>query len=485
MQGWLTKMAEEAKSDDELLRDTLENLPPSMLQELAMEFDPSLRPTEMEAMEVKIAKANRMGQELAYEHGDKLEKQAFIGPMIAGAARLAAGAGAKRAIGTAVGTAAKDAVLGGATKAITNGIRSTGSSAMAGGGFNYGKVAGLNLAGMGRQAAGFLHQHPGAAVTLAGAGAGALMAPRDPQTGQKQYLRGAVMGGGLAAGANALSQGRIADKAKHMVTRQNNPIFGQGARRYAIESAYQTTRPGAAAAASAAAPVSGGGSAASSYRGGPTMGQVKLSYVGIDDLIGGVIGHHQGKKQSERGEGHTFGGKQIASALLIPGGAGYQLGRYIGHNSEKEKKAFSPAGLILRAAFEKQANRATLTYDPATKTFTRQHLTADTTMGSSGSDVIPAGRMEPVGRPLREPARGPAPASLGPSRGTSQVHTMHGGDVMSSSPRPGVAARVAGTPPPIPAAARRPMGGFAGMAGAAAKPKLPSLAGAVSLVKKR
>lgn len=580
MNDWLVKFAQEAKSEDQLLHEALESLPPSMLQELAAEFNPSLRPTGMEAMEVKIANAHRMGQELAYEHGDELEKQAFL-PVLAAGARMLGGAAAKTGLkGLAGGVAknvAKDVAINGATKAVSSAVRPPATAAtggMTGGGFSYGKVAGLNMAGVGRQAAGFFHRNPGAALTLAGAAGGAIMAPRDPQTGEKQLLRGAVMGGGLAAGANALSQGRLADKAKHMVTRQNNPIFGQGARRYATESAYQTRPAQAAGAAAAAAPpVSGGGPASAPYRGGPTMGQVKLGFAGIDDVIGGLIGHAKGKQQAERGEEHNFGGKQVAS-LLLPGGAGYQLGRYIGHNNSKKdkEKTASPAGLILQAAIkeklaeektdtdrakkwgrtgalaggvftaaripaameaaraagapygvrpglgssaamiglggainaglgygagrlahrfahgpatgkslEKSANRSTLTYDPATKTFTRQNLTADTTMGSSGSDVIPAGHVEPAGRALREPARGPVPAGLGPSGGTSRVHSLHGGDVMSSSPRPGMAARTMGTPPPIPAAARRPMGGVAGLAGAAAKPKLPSLAGAMSL----
>jgi hypothetical protein len=60
---------------------------------------------------------------------------------------------------------------------------------------------------------------------------------------------------------------------------------------------------------------------------------------------GGAVGYHAGKAQAGRGEKHTFGGKQIAGALFLPGGLGYQAGRAAGHSihakgdSTKEKKS--------------------------------------------------------------------------------------------------------------------------------------------------
>jgi len=57
-------------------------------------------------------------------------------------------------------------------------------------------------------------------------------------------------------------------------------------------------------------------------------------------LVGGAIGYQKGKEQHARGEKHTFGVPQGAAALFLPGGAGYQLGRYMGHNAaggEKKK----------------------------------------------------------------------------------------------------------------------------------------------------
>lgn len=659
MKDWLVKLAEETKSEDEVLHDIVDTMPKDHLRELVYDLDYTQRPTQLDSMQSKIADAERMGRELAHEHGNELVKEAFL-PLVAGtAARLVGGQALKGGIKSLAGgvakNMAKDMVVNGATKAVSSAVRpptSMGGGPMpaASGGFNYGKVAALNMAGIGRQAAGFFHRNPGAAVTLAGAGVGALMAPRDPQTGQKQYMRGALMGGGLAAGANALSQGRIADKAKHMVTRQSNPVFGQGARRYMTESAYMT-RPGAKAApaAAAAAPAAseaasavsempraysnpdwqkfqqgaqehvemgqlrnqmasktpqksapprpaatrvgpsfmdrfkspasvGGAAAAPSYQGGPVAGQVKvaeepktdldrarkwgrtgalagLGYTAavtpgalqkikhiehglghkipgkvkaiafgggaalnaaqgygigrlahrvrhgkatgkplsektafVDQVAGGFIGHHYGKQQAERGEKHTFGGKQIAS-LLLPGGIGYQIGRHMAHKDHEN---------------EKTANRQTLVYDPATKTFTRVHQTADTTMGTSGNDLIPAGHSEPVARGAAgrgDYAGQVAPAGARPAvGGTAQTHVLHGGDVLSSTPRPGMAARPANVPPPVPAAAKRtmptsitgtsvarPAGGIAGLGAAAAKPKagLPSLAGAVSLVGKK
>ncbi len=428
--NWLAKLAEQTKSDDEVLHDTLENLPKSMLEQLSYDLDVAPRPTQMDDMQEKIAEATRMGRELAASQGEQLEKVglAFLAPLAAGAARMIGGQVAKQGLKSMVGgvakNVAKDAVINGASKAVSGAVGSlrppTGGAAPAGGGFNYGKFAGLNLGGLATRAAGYAIRNPGTAATVAGAGVGAMMAPRDPQTGQKQYLRGAVMGGGLAAGANALSGGAIGNKMRSAVMNRETPALGQKTRSFFMDAAKATKgsygKPAAVPAAGA-----GAGATAGEYRGGPTMGQVKLA--ALQD--------------------------------------------------------------VLR---EKLANRSTLVYDPANKTFARHNITADASMGAGAGDVIPAGHVEPAGRALREPARGPAPAGLGPSSGSAQTHILHGGDVLSSSPRPGIAARAAGTPPPVPAAAMRakaPAGGVIGMGAAAAKPKLPNLAGAVSLVGKR
>ena len=87
-----------------------------------------------------------------------------------------------------------------------------------------------------------------------------------------------------------------------------------------------------------------------SVRGGADSGKVipaaqqmktgsmeKTSVALIDDGIGALIGHYLGKRQKRRGEKHTFGWPQGGS-LVLPGGVGYQVGRYIAHNDKSIKK---------------------------------------------------------------------------------------------------------------------------------------------------
>ena len=64
----------------------------------------------------------------------------------------------------------------------------------------------------------------------------------------------------------------------------------------------------------------------------------KEAYVGADDIVGGAIGYHYGKKQKERGEKHTFGVPQAAGSVFIPGGLGYQVGRYLAHSDPETKR---------------------------------------------------------------------------------------------------------------------------------------------------
>jgi hypothetical protein len=59
-----------------------------------------------------------------------------------------------------------------------------------------------------------------------------------------------------------------------------------------------------------------------------------------DHLVGGVIGHKYGTEQKARGEKYSFGGPQAAS-LLLPGGAGYQVGRFMAHHNESSKSSHS------------------------------------------------------------------------------------------------------------------------------------------------
>ena len=168
------------------------------------------------------------------------------------------------------------------------------------------------------------------------------MAPRDPQTGKKQYLRGAVMGGGAVAGVNALSNGAVANKLRSSVMNRSSPLLGNRVRQYAMDASaaakgktrsgvtvngaaqYQKSPVPAAASQAPVAPVAASPAQDTvPYRGGPTMGAVKIA----------------------------------SMAYMSPA----QQILYVAHLD----------------AIEKRANRQTLTYDPSTKTFIRHHLTSE------------------------------------------------------------------------------------------------------------
>jgi hypothetical protein len=58
------------------------------------------------------------------------------------------------------------------------------------------------------------------------------------------------------------------------------------------------------------------------------------------NLLGKPLGHAMGRAQAERGEPHTYGASQTVGSLL-PGGAGYQEGRFMAHataDKSKDKK---------------------------------------------------------------------------------------------------------------------------------------------------
>jgi hypothetical protein len=60
-----------------------------------------------------------------------------------------------------------------------------------------------------------------------------------------------------------------------------------------------------------------------------------INKVAFDPITigGGFVGHHYGQEQKRRGEKYDFGHPQAAS-LLVPGGFGYQIGRYWGHKGD-------------------------------------------------------------------------------------------------------------------------------------------------------
>jgi hypothetical protein len=222
---WLIGFAQKKPTEEEKLASKVEQLNSMELTALINDLDPSTIPSQMDEMSEKIASAERMGRELARERGDELEKTALL-PLLEALPALASAAGKSLVSGAAKG------VVSSGMNAAKSSLGTSGSA----GGFKYAGVmdsatkalgGAFKPGGFGHKATSFLAAHPGAGLTLAGAGVGAMMAPRDPETGQKQYLRGALTGGGLAAGANALTQGRLADKALGAVTRSENPLLGK------------------------------------------------------------------------------------------------------------------------------------------------------------------------------------------------------------------------------------------------------------------
>lgn len=277
MNQWLTALTAPSRTVEEDLVDSLLSLPDEEMQKVAWESGISPRPTQLQLLKEKLAVAEQQGRELAHEN-NQLQKMAFVPALLASAGKALAGGGAKGLIGGV----AKDMAIGAVGNKLMGALKPAAPAASAAGevagGFKYAGV--LPTPGLGQQVAGFLHRNPGAALTAGGALAGAAFAPRDPQTGQKQYMKGALLGGVGMAGANAITSGRMADNMKRMVTRQKNPLFGQNARRYMTESALATRpkfAPAAGSAAPAASPVTNAAPAAgAAYSGGPTMGNIAL-----------------------------------------------------------------------------------------------------------------------------------------------------------------------------------------------------------------
>jgi hypothetical protein len=184
-----------------------------------------------------------------------------------------------------------------------------------------------------------------------------MLAPRDPQTGQKQYLRGAVIGGMGAAGANAISNGGIANKLRGSVMNRESPLLGQGTRKYLMDSA---------AAGSGKIPNSAG----KGYVRAPATAAAATSPQAAPVAATAASGNYQG--------GPVAGMPKIAQESFIK---------------------MSPAEQILAVVLHKKANQQTLTYDPATKTFTRQHLTPSSggaAVAGTGASPILAGHTEAV-----------------------------------------------------------------------------------------
>jgi hypothetical protein len=414
MNDWLVGFSSHPPTDEELLRDSVDALRGSELGwEIECALDPSLRTTHVEKMAAKIETAARQGRELAHENAE-LDKIAFIPALIAGAARLAPLAGrAAGALGGAkgiIGGVAKDMAISGAANKVMGALKPAApAAATAGeiaGGFKYAFAGGLL-----QRAAGYTVRHPGTALTAAGAIGGAMMAPRDPQTGQKQYLRGAVVGGMGAAGVNALSNGAVANKLRSSVMSRESPLLGQGTRKYLMDSAavgsgkvpnaagkgYLKGPTSAPAAATAASPSPATSEAVSQMpRAQPPEWQA--AHQGVQEM------QERSQLQQQMPRAAAAQPPPVPAAVRLGGSSpmgGYKGGPTFGMPKAAQARFvdLSPAEQILFVAMEKKSNQQTLTYDPATKTFTRQHLTPSSggeAVRGTGAASIPAGHTEAV-----------------------------------------------------------------------------------------
>lgn len=107
-------------------------------------------------------------------------------------------------------------------------------------------------AGLGQKLLGMAVKNPNLAIGAAGALGGALMAPRDPMTGEKQWVSGALKGGLLAGGAAKLTG--AGNWARKQVTTGN---WGQGLKDNAV-AGMRALKADKAQAAAKAAPAAAG-----------------------------------------------------------------------------------------------------------------------------------------------------------------------------------------------------------------------------------
>lgn len=372
MNDWLIGLSERRKTNDEIFQDVIDDLSPSELRKLAHDVDPLSVPTKIDFMQIKIAEAVNQGRELAHERED-LEKIAFLPALAAGAARLAGG-GALKSI---AGGVAKDMAISAAGNKIMGALKPAAPAASAAGevagGFKY-----AALGNMLQRAAAYTVKNPGTALTAAGALGGALMAPRDPQTGQKQYLRGAVMGGGAAAGINAISNGAIANKMRSSVMNRNNPILGDRVRQYAMDAS-------AAAKGKARGGVTANGAAQYAKTPAPAVAPQESP---VPATVAPMTAAPAPASTPAPAAQPYMGGPTMRG----PSGSTHAGGPMMGAVKLAEFVAMSPAEQILCVAhldaLEKKANRQSLTYDPSTKTFTRHHLTDEM---ANSSPHMPSG----------------------------------------------------------------------------------------------
>lgn len=241
MMNWLAKLATQEPSGEERLHQAMSDLPQEDLRELAIDAGATSPAENLDHFNAEVALADRMGQELAHAHGDELEKQALWGGALAkglGAVKSMFGGGG--GLKSLVGGIAKNTIVDRATSAVRNAIKPA-QPAVQQAGQQISKFAAQleqirdqtdalfsKQANLGSSLAGWALKNPRTAMTAAGAVGGALTARRDPMTGQKDYLGGAVRGGavGLAAGhlggktlqEGITQKGWLGEKAKNFAS---------------------------------------------------------------------------------------------------------------------------------------------------------------------------------------------------------------------------------------------------------------------------
>lgn len=377
MNSWLIGLSSRPQTEEEVLKSTLRELPVSELEKLAFDIDPLSVPTKAEILHEKLAAAEKNGRELARENG-VLQKIAFVPALLAGAARLAPLAG--RAVGalggakSVIGGVAKDMAIGTAANKVMGALKPAAPAASAAGevagGFKYAFAGGLL-----QRAAGYAVRNPGTAVTAAGALGGALMAPRDAQTGQKQYLRGAVMGGVGMAGVNAVSNGALANKMRSSVMNRQSPLLGQGTRQYLMDSAAATKAkmPSAGGYVGKAVP----DMTAHTTPVPPSAGEQAVRAMPKPSTPGWSSAHRGMQEAQER---TSLLNSLTPNNLPAPRPAAVKL-------AEQRFFSLTPAQQILFVAIEKKASQE-LAYNPATRTFVRPQQQAP--MAGSRNNVEPS-----------------------------------------------------------------------------------------------
>jgi hypothetical protein len=405
MTDWLTQLSEREPTAEDALESSVSSLSKNDLKELSYSTGVAERPTLASDMSNKIARAEKLGKELAREQYIDEEIDKFANLLGMAGKALGPVTTAMGAAGNTSSNMAKiNTPLPGAGGVKQANLASSAAKAI--------------KPSIGQHIAGFAVRNPAAASTAIGAGAGYALAPTDSQTGQKHHLTGMAAGGALGlmgglAGGNTLRRAVVGKKE----------ILGKGVAQYARDATNATkgTWPHAASASAQADKAKrvadmkarvGSTQAPPPYTGGPTMNS------------GGSVPYSG--EHSAGDPPWAFGANPFRKAAFA---------------------FLSPMGKIKAAAISstKVANVQSLKYDPASKSFARHHLTTDTSLGVGAGDVIPTGAVEQVKKNVSSvPRSGPNPSAVRPSGVPGE--TFQYGNAVTSARR--IPAR--SSMPPIP-----------------------------------